>query len=227
MMLQKAVISLEQYGISLREEKYARTKIAIMNLVLEKLEETSFDQINIADVCREIGVSKRTFFNYFSSIHYVFFYLLQIWIIDTKNIALQRHPVAGLESIQNAFEELGRKFAKQPKAAFQIFSSIFSTDVETAKIGRLTKAEAIFWGFDTMVSEEIPMLGFRKMLICAIENAKASGELPGNFDITTIELSLNSILIGVPFTLKDVGFKNISAVYKAQLDILWRGLKNI
>lgn len=226
-MLPKTVISLEQYGISLREEKYARTKIAILNLVLEKLEEASFDQISIADVCREIGVSKRTFFNYFSSVHYVFFYLLQIWIIDTKNIALQRHTVTGLESIRTAFEELGRKFAKQPKAAFQIFSSIFSTDVETTKMGRLTKAEAILWGFDTMVSEEIPMLGFRKMLICAIENAKAAGELSGNFELTTIEIALNSILIGVPLTLKDVGFTNISAVYKTQLDILWHGLKDI
>lgn len=226
-MLPKTVISLEQYGISLREEKYARTKIAIVNLVLEKLEETSFDQIRIADVCREIGVSKRTFFNYFSSIHYVFFYLLQIWIIDTKNIVLQRHPVAGLESIWTAYEELGRKFAKQPKAAFQIFSSIFSADLETSKMGCLTKAEALLWGFDTIVSEEIPMLGFRKMLISAIENAKAAGELSGNFDLTTIEFSLNSILIGVPFTLKDIGFTNISAVYKTQLDILWRGLNNI
>ncbi len=226
-MLPKTEISLEQYGISLREEKYARTKIAILNLVLKKLEETSFDQISIADVCREIGVSKRTFFNYFSSIHYVFFYLLQIWIIDTKNIMLQKHPAAGLESIQTAFEELGRKFAKQPKAASQIFSSIFSVDVETAKMGRLTKAEAILWGFETMVSEEIPILGFRKMLICAIENAKVAGELSDNFELATIELSLNSILIGVPFTLKDIGFANISAVYKTQLDILWRGLKNI
>lgn len=226
-MVSITVIDLEQYGISLREEKYARTKIAILNLVLEKLEETSFDEIRIADVCREIGVSKRTFYNYFSSIHHVFIYLLQIWIIDTKNIVLQRHPVAGLESIRTAFEDLGRKFAKQPKAAFQIFSSIFNADVETAKIGRLTKAEAILWGFDAMVSEEIPMLGFRKMLICAIKNAKMAGELSDNFDLTTIEFSLNSILIGVPFTLKDVGFTNISAVYKTQLDILWRGLKNI
>jgi AcrR family transcriptional regulator len=226
-MLPKTGISLDHYGISLREEKYAKTKIAILNLVLEKLEKTTFDQINIADICKEIGVSKRTFFNYFNSIYYVFFYLLQIWIVDTMIITTERHPVAGLKSIETAFEELGKKIAKQPKAAFQIFSSIFSADVEMTKMGRFTKAEAILWGFDSMMPEDMPVLGFQKMLIRATENAKTAGELPGNIDLTTIETSLNSILIGVPFTLKDVGFMDISAAYKRQLDILWHGLNNI
>ncbi len=75
-------LSLEKHGVSLREEKYAKTKIAILNVILEKLKDSAIEDINIPPVCREIGISKRTFFNYYPSKHYVIFYLLQIWIAE-------------------------------------------------------------------------------------------------------------------------------------------------
>ncbi len=221
-------IRLSDYGIPLREQKYAMTKVTILNHVLEELEKTSFDQINITDLCKEIRISKRTFFNYYNSIHYVFLYLLQVWIIDTTNVTRKIHgPSAGLSSIETAFEDFGKKISEQPRASFQIFSSIFSADVDATEVSQLTKAEMIIWGGDALTQQEMPALGFHKMLADAVENAKRIGELPHKVDLSTIELSLNSILIGVPFTLKDAAFSDICNAYKTQLKLLWCGLRNI
>ena len=54
---------LKEY--SLRERKHARTKIAIMNAFIERLEKTRFDDISIRQICKSVEVSEGTFFNYF------------------------------------------------------------------------------------------------------------------------------------------------------------------
>ena len=51
---------------SLREKKHARTKIAIMNAFIKRLEKTRFDDISIREICKSVEVSEGTFFNYFS-----------------------------------------------------------------------------------------------------------------------------------------------------------------
>jgi len=50
---------------SLRERKHAKTKIAIMDAFIKRLEKTRFDDISVRQICKDVDVSEGTFFNYF------------------------------------------------------------------------------------------------------------------------------------------------------------------
>lgn len=50
---------------SLRERKHVKTKIAIMDAFIKRLEKTRFDDISIREICKIVEVSEGTFFNYF------------------------------------------------------------------------------------------------------------------------------------------------------------------
>ncbi len=107
-----------------------------------------------------------------------------------------------------------------------MFSCLFSTKIDSSKLKPLTRAEEILWNLDTSDIHDMPMLGFRKHLAMALESAKCEGTLPKQTDLHTVEISLNSILIGVPYSLREFGFQNLREMYRQQLDILWVGLKN-
>lgn len=51
--------------ISLREKKFAKTKLNITFNVIEKLLNTSFENVSIKQVCEDVEISEATFYNYF------------------------------------------------------------------------------------------------------------------------------------------------------------------
>lgn len=51
--------------LSLREKKFAKTKINITFNLIEKLAHTTFDNISIKQICEDIEISEATFYNYF------------------------------------------------------------------------------------------------------------------------------------------------------------------
>ena len=53
---------------SLRERKYAKTKISLANAFMERLKTKRFSDIAIKEVCENVEVSEGTFYNYFQCI---------------------------------------------------------------------------------------------------------------------------------------------------------------
>jgi hypothetical protein len=52
--------------IALREKKFAKTKIDLLNTFYEKLKTEKLEDISVKDLCMETNISYKTFFNYFS-----------------------------------------------------------------------------------------------------------------------------------------------------------------
>lgn len=51
--------------LSLREKKYAKTKLALLDAATERIGEKTFDAISVKELCEQAEVSEATFFNYF------------------------------------------------------------------------------------------------------------------------------------------------------------------
>lgn len=214
------------HGIPLRAVKYAQTKIKIYKAFIEKLCRDSFDSINVNTLCEEIGVSRRAFFNYFPYKSYVLLYMVQISIIEIAVYTYKNHNRnAGLELIYTGFEEFGKKIIQYPDIIFEAISCLYRKGTDLSKFPKLTKAEEILWNLDTSVLNEVPTLGFRELAITAVNNAVLLKELPEGIKFETIEMSLNSILFGVPLSLKNGGLEKLCEMYQEQLDILWEGLR--
>lgn len=53
--------------LGLRERKHRATYLAIENTTLDLLEDGGYEAVTIEAICHEVGISTRTFFNYFPS----------------------------------------------------------------------------------------------------------------------------------------------------------------
>jgi AcrR family transcriptional regulator len=216
----------EFQGLPLREVKYAKTKLEIYKAFIKKLDSTSFDSISLDDFCREIGVSRRAFFNYFPYKSYILLYMVQISIIEIAIYTYQKHgKTAGLELVYTGFDEFGKRVIQYPDIIFEAFSCLYKQGTDLSKFLKLTRAEEVLWNLDTSILNEVPTLGFRELTITAINNAVLLKELPEGIKFETVEMALNSILFGIPLSLKNVGLKKLCEVYKEQLDILFDGLR--
>ncbi len=217
---------LNKSKLSFREEKYARIKISILNETLEQLKHTSFDDILITDLCRNTGISKRTFFNYFPLKSHIILYLLQIWIIEITTSAYKIHGAsAGMELVYTGFEQFGQKIIQHPSIILEIIKNVFNNDIEKTYIKNITPAEGALLSLDLSLLSEIPTLGFRALLNTAVKNEIASGTLSSKIDIKSIEISMNSILLGVPLSLDKFDLNRLTDIYKEQLDIFWIGIR--
>ena len=212
--------------ISFRDEKYARIKIAILNETLEQLKHSNFDDILIIDLCRNTGISKRTFFNYFPLKSHIILYLLQIWIIEITTSVYRIHGAsAGLELVYAGFEQFAQKIMQHPSIILEIVKNVFNNDVEKTYIKAITPAEERLLSLDSSCLVEVPTLGFRDLLKTAVKNEIASGALSPSIDLKSIELSMNSILLGVPLCLDKDELSCLTAIYKEQLTIFWNGYR--
>lgn len=59
--------SLLEPDIGLREQKRLATKRRIEDAATRLVDESSFDEVTIEQICEAAGISRRTFFNYFSA----------------------------------------------------------------------------------------------------------------------------------------------------------------
>ncbi len=215
---------LKENVITLREEKYAKVKIAILNETLAQLEHTDFDNIIITDLCRKTGISKRTFFNYFPLKSHIILYLLQIWIIEITTNAYKTHGLsAGLELIYTGFEQFGQKMIQHPTIILEMIKNVFNKEIEKSYIKKITLAEEILLSLDLSLITEVPSLGFDNLLHTAIKNEIKLGTFSKEISINSIEISMSSILLGVPLSLDKSELHRITEVYKEQLDIFWKG----
>ncbi len=78
-------------GLSLREKKFARVRLAILSAVLRLTKERSLADISVREICELAQVAPATFFNYFPSKEDVLVYYMRLWSIP---ITLQCRAVA-------------------------------------------------------------------------------------------------------------------------------------
>src|SRR5688572_15292458 len=87
---------------SLRERKFARTKLALMQAALERMRTKKLDEVPVKELCDEVQVSEATFFNYFPKKSDLLHYLIKVWTIE---VAWQAKTTVG--------EECGLSFIEQ------------------------------------------------------------------------------------------------------------------
>ena len=90
---------------SLREKKHARTKIALMNAFIARLQKVRFENISIRDVCKCVEVSEGTFFNYFPGKIDVITYYVNLMTMKFIWQARRKVPKGRCIALVNAFFE--------------------------------------------------------------------------------------------------------------------------
>ncbi|HNX80514.1 MAG TPA: TetR/AcrR family transcriptional regulator [Candidatus Omnitrophota bacterium] len=211
-----------QKECTLREKKYARTKLAIMNAFMERLKCNRYEDISIKQICADAELAQGTFFNYFpEKIDVIVYYLSLIKIKLIWQAEKEVHSERYLPLIDVVFGKLSEVW-NNDNLAYQIISVLIA---ETKRprlvfISALEKKMA-FPQCDGIedIQSEVFDVWFKKRVELALKN----GELPVGTNPDDVVISLMTIITG---TILAIRFKDGDRGYhyKRQLQLLWKGL---
>jgi AcrR family transcriptional regulator len=214
---------------SLRERKFAKTKLALLRAAVERLRSKSLDQVTVKELCEEAEVSEATFFNYFPKKDDLLHYFIQLWTVRVMLTAEQEAGTdAGLAYIEQVFDATGRELEAHPRIMLEIIGQM-ALEPPPAKCvqrwGELTVAEK---------RQAFPELegacgcaerGLPDIFRPALERAVQHGELPAEVDLDAALVALLSTFFGVPLWMGQEEPDRIRSAYRRQLQLIWAGLR--
>ena len=209
---------------SLRERKHAKTKIAIMNAFIQRLEKTRFDDISIRQICKSVEVSQGTFFNYFPEKIDIINYYMNLMFLKVVAKARKDVPSGQYIPLINAiFVRMAEESLNYNNIVYQVISLMIvqREKPKTVPISNLEK-QIFFPGFKGI--ENIQVMLIDDYLKDCLIGAVNSGELPKDIKIDDVQISLVTILGGTLLAAKFSAIKNRSYHYIRQLQFLWSGL---
>jgi AcrR family transcriptional regulator len=99
--------------MSLRKDKAAMLKLAILDNTLRLIGKKSFDDLYVDDICKRVQISKVTLFKYFPQKEDILLYFLRLWCLK-RTVELREKPREGVAGIYYLFDKLGEDFESHP-----------------------------------------------------------------------------------------------------------------
>ncbi len=99
--------------MSLRKEKAARLKLAVLDCTLKLIGKKSFDDIHVDEICAKVKISKVTLFKYFPQKEDVLLYYFRLWCLR-RAVELRDKPKEGLAGFSFLFDKLSEDAETHP-----------------------------------------------------------------------------------------------------------------
>ncbi len=153
---------MAKLDISLRERKSAKLKLLILDKTKQQLQKRNFNDIHVSDICKEVGISKVTFFRYFPQKEDVLLYLLRVWAFRTS-VHLNEQQIKGLQAVNSIFAQHANLCPKHPSLMQHLikYYAVADTVLKPISIKKAEKA-LLFPNSEEAIKQEI--LSFDKLL---------------------------------------------------------------
>lgn len=210
--------------ISLRERKYAQTKVDLLKSMLEKTRDKKFSEISIKELCEDVMISEATFFNYFPKKTDLILYFIKMWSMQVSFLAdKQFGRTSGLRKIEFMFEITGSGEAiGNERIMGEILAFIALEDLEQdIDLANLTDAELMICFPELDGIETIARSNYGRIFLNNIELAVRIGELPINTDIKEMMLYLRMVFYGLPLVLGIKKFTESGPYFRKLLNEIW------
>ncbi|MBF4691793.1 TetR/AcrR family transcriptional regulator [Fusibacter ferrireducens] len=174
---------MNQFNVGRRESKKAETKIEIMKAFIERLEMDELNAIRVQDICDVVGISKVTFFNYFTSKEQVIEYFIHFWQYDLDYQICQTQ-LRGRALIYELFRRVGAHPASK-----HILNAIMLFFIKTSDYKPMTidDYELYLWNSDAYNQ------GFR---LTTIQDLFEKGLAEWQVSSAEIKTMMNNLLSG-------------------------------
>jgi AcrR family transcriptional regulator len=212
---------------SLRERKFARTRLTLADIVTHHLENAPLEALSVKALCERAQISEATFFNYFPKKEAIVVYLDKLWSLELNWYGLQ---VAGQQKGLSVIEALFRYAAIQIQKKPGLMGEIIACQAKErtrATLPDITQAERMLAFRDLTGIEDIGEDNLESVFRQALQQAIDQGELPPNTLIAAAMVGLVSIFYGVPLAIQHSSPATIGPMYRQQLALLWAGLRAV
>jgi len=213
--------------LSLRERKFARTRLALAEAAARHLENAPLESLSVKTLCQQAEVSEATFFNYFPRKDDLVVYLDTLWALELSWYGLQAAAREnGLAVIDAVFRHAAMQIKQKPGLMGEIIAW-HACSRAPAQRPEITLAERTLAFPELAGIETTPRGGLESLLRGALQQAIDQGELPGNTLLPTAMVALVSIFYGVPLAIQHSNPAGIGLMYRQQLALLWAGLRAV
>jgi len=212
---------------SLRERKFARTRLALAEAVTHHLEVAPFERLSVKALCERVQISEATFFNYFPRKEDLIVYLDRLWTLELNWYGRQAtEQQRGLAVIEALFRYTSIQIQKKPGLMGEVIAHEARTRDHSAG-PEITPAERMIAFGDLKGIELLPDDSLENLLRSSLQSSIDLGELPENTAIAAAMVALVSIFYGVPLAMQHSNPAAIGAMYRQQLALLWAGLRTV
>jgi AcrR family transcriptional regulator len=211
-------------SIPLRARKRARTRIALVEALLDRLVERPLDAIQVAELVEAVDISPATFFNYFPSKPDLLTHYIQLWSLQVG--ALARTVEAEHDSALAAIEALITSTAELSSQGPNVMMEIIvhqARNLPGAKPEPVEPAERMLYLPDVDNVEELSDRGLASIITDLLNKAVARGELPPDTDIGEMALAVGSTFYGVHLIMATRYPEAVADLQRRQLKLLWAG----
>ena len=212
---------------SLRERKFARTRLALAEAATNHLEAAAFESLSVKALCDRVQISEATFFNYFPRKEDLIVYLDRLWTLELnwygKQASAQQQ---GLAVIDSMFRYTSIQIQKKPGLMGEIIAYEARSRERHSGLD-ITTAERMMAFSDLPGIVDLADDSLESLLKDSLQKAINLGELPENTAMATAMVGMVSIFYGVPLAMQHGNAAGIGAMYRQQLAILWGGLRAV
>ncbi|QAT16598.1 hypothetical protein BU251_02055 [Candidatus Velamenicoccus archaeovorus] len=209
---------------SLRERKHAKTKIAIMNAFIKRLEKTRFDDISVRQICEDVDVSEGTFFNYFPEKIDIINYYMHLEFLQVIWKARKDVPEGAYVALIDAvLENLGKELLRYDNIIYQLIALMIIQQQRPKNLS-ISNLERQTFLPDCEGIEDIKLMLPDDFFSECLKEAVRHGELSKDIKIDDLQVSLMTILSGTLLAAKFAANKDIVYHFRRQLRFLWKGL---
>ncbi len=212
---------------SLRERKFARTRLSLADAATRHLESAAFETLSVKALCERVQLSEATFFNYFPRKEDLIIYLDRLWTLELNWYGRQAaEQQKGLAVIEALFRYTSIQVQKKPGLMGEIIAHEARAR-ERSHGMEITKAERLIAFSDLPGIDALPDDSLESLLRNSLQAAIERGELPSNTATAAAMVALVSIFYGVPLAMQHANPAAIGAMYRQQLALLWAGLRSV
>ncbi len=104
---------IANFTMTLRKEKAARLKLAILDNTLKLIGNRPFADLHVDEICKKTKISKVTLFKYFPQKEDIVLYYFRVWCLR-RTVELQEKNREGLTGVFHLFDKLSEDIERVP-----------------------------------------------------------------------------------------------------------------
>jgi len=208
--------------LPLRAKKAGKTRLALLDALVEALREKPFEHIRVKDLCKQVGVSEPTFFNYYGGKHDVLVFYVRLWSIEVQ-CKLAKMNGSAEAQMRRLFEMTAEHFLHSPRVMYEIIAYQMRQG-NPPRSKPPTEAELYMRFPDEAEIDSFAPVPVHLMLAHLLKQAIQKGELPKDLQETKAVRAFVSLFFGAPASTPQV--EELPEVYDQTITLLWQGLQD-
>lgn len=209
--------------MSLRKEKAARLKLAILQEALRLIGKKPFEDLFVEDICDRVKISKVTFFKYFPQKEDLLLYHLRIWCLS-RAVELKQNPKQGIAGIYYLVDKLAEALETHPGIMLSLVG--YLSDMKRAPKPFPVKSEEKIWLFPEVKNlESIEIHSLEIMMESFVLEAIFRKEITRSTNTRDITLLLTSVIYGSMITTHVMQQSPVKLFFRKNIDLTLKGLQ--